>query len=121
MISVIRYLPCLSPAQSRPSCLSSVCLVIVLLRLAPCPPPFSSALSAFSPLCCCARLQFTVCCSGFFLGGDQSAQGLCWFNLGVAREIPCDTWCSLLWSVECLAGLEPVEAAAAVLAALRFS
>jgi hypothetical protein len=67
--------------------------------------PTPHALSAILLLPLCARLQFAVYCSGFFFGGEVSLlRGLHWFIPGVAGKIPCDVWCSPVWSAECLTG-----------------
>jgi hypothetical protein len=59
----------LSPALCLPSCLSSVCLLIIhaensSLPILLCPVHFQHS----CPLCCYARLQFTVCYSVFLWG-----------------------------------------------------
>jgi hypothetical protein len=60
------------------------------------PPPFSCAFSATPPICCVLLFNSLFFVHFFFLGrgGDQSAQGLCWFILGVVGGIPRDPWCS---------------------------
>jgi hypothetical protein len=55
---------------SWPSCLSSVCLLIVRAEIISLPLSLSVVhFQRSHPLCCCARLQFAVCYSGFFGGG----------------------------------------------------
>jgi hypothetical protein len=72
MSSVVCYLPCfwewLIACRSPPSCLSSVCLLIVHAEISSLPLPLSLLhFQCSCPLCCCARLQFTVYLG--FLGG----------------------------------------------------
>jgi hypothetical protein len=65
------------------------------------PLPFSGVLSVFLPPLLCARFQFVVYCSVFFVGGVSLLRGLCWFISGVAGGILHHV-CSPVWSAECL-------------------
>jgi hypothetical protein len=80
----------LSPACCWPFCLSSLCLLKFTWRLAPCPSPFSSALSEFLPPLLCASFQlvvYSVFCFCFFLWGEgRKGWELCWFIPGWLRE-----------------------------------
>jgi hypothetical protein len=59
----------LLPTHSWPSCLSGICLLIVLTDIISWALPLSPVHFQLScPLCCCNRLQFAVCCS-VVLGG----------------------------------------------------
>jgi hypothetical protein len=72
MNSVICYLPCFREwlITHPPSCLSSVCLLIVPAETSSLPFPLPPVhLQHSRPLCCCARLQLSVCYSGFFFLG----------------------------------------------------
>jgi hypothetical protein len=74
----------LLPSCSWPSCLSYVCLLILQCWDQLLAPPFSLVhFQHFLPLCCWARLQFTVCYSGL-LGG-------------VSLSRCCDVLCSQWW------------------------
>jgi hypothetical protein len=86
-----------------PSCLFSFCLLIVCTEINSLLLPLSLVYFQHSWfLCCCARLQFTVCYS-VFLGRGQSTQGLFWFIPGVDAMILHDAWHSPVCSVKCLA------------------
>jgi hypothetical protein len=80
MSPVICYYPALgsglSPTHSLPSCLSCFSLLVVHAEISSLPLPLSSVHFHHShPLCCCARLQFSVCYS-VFLGGEVSNQDI---------------------------------------------
>jgi hypothetical protein len=88
MSSVISYLPLFREwlithlLLAWPSCLSSVCLLIVHAKISslPLPPsPMHSQLSC--PLCYCSRLQFAVSCS-IFLEGSSLPRGCAGFSWG---------------------------------------
>jgi hypothetical protein len=74
-----------------------------VLRLDPCPPLFSGAVSAFSlppPLSMFnySSLFVIQCC--YCVYGNQSVQGLYWFMfLGVSRGVLHGVWCSPVCSV----------------------
>jgi hypothetical protein len=97
----------LSPTHCCPSCLSSIRLLTVDVKITPCPSPFSGVLSEFLPPLLCVSFQFLVYCSGFFFSflyfyrGVSLPRGLCWFVPGVAGEYHVMLG-THLWSSECL-------------------
>jgi hypothetical protein len=72
-----------------------------------------------SALLLCVSFQSFVYCSVFCFvrGGVSLPRGLCWFIPAVARGIPCDAWCSPVWSAKCLPSREtlPVSGSATAL------
>jgi hypothetical protein len=121
---VVHYLPCfgewLLPTHSWPSCLSSICSLIVHAEISSLLLPlFLIRLQHSHPLCCCARLQFAVCCSGwFFLEGSSLPRGCVGLSQGWLGEF-CSMGGTHLFGLSNVlqAGLELV----AVLEALKFS
>jgi hypothetical protein len=81
--SVIHYLPCFRERLTPTCCQSSLpflCLFTdrLVLRLAPCTSPFSSAGSAFRPPPLLSMFDYSsLFVIQFCWWGDQSAQGLC--------------------------------------------
>jgi hypothetical protein len=100
----------LSPTHCQPSCLSCICLVIICGEIsALLLPLYSVHFQQSRPFRHVLELYFiTVWCLLFsffsFLGGVSLPRGLCWFIPGVAGGIPCDAWCSPVWSAKCLTG-----------------
>jgi hypothetical protein len=64
-------------------CLSSVCLLIVHAEVSSLALPLSLVhFQCSCPLCCCARLQFTVCYLGFFCGGSVCPEVVLAYPIG---------------------------------------
>jgi hypothetical protein len=127
MISVINYLPCfgewLITCPISTSCFSSVCLLMVHAEISSLLLPLSPAHFQHSqPLCYCARLQFTVCCSVFFGGRVSLPRGFAGLSQRWLREfcVLCGAHLFSLLNVS-QTGLELVVAAAASGAALKIS
>jgi hypothetical protein len=104
LLQAIAYFP---PPVSLPA-FPDICLLIICPKISSLPLPTSWVpFLGFSPLCCVLVFSslFIVQFFHFFLqgvGGVSLSRGLCWFIPGMAGGIPCDTWCSPVWSAECL-------------------
>jgi hypothetical protein len=124
---LIHYLPCFGEWLITLPLLYFLpfqCLLIVHIEISTILLPLSLVhFQCSRSLCCYARLQFSVCYLVFW-GWGQSAQGLCWFFWGEGWlhefHIMHDAHLFGLSNVS-QAGLEPVAAAAVVVAALKFS
>jgi hypothetical protein len=109
----------LSLTCSQPSCLSSVCLLILCTEINSLPlPPSLVHFQCACPLCCCARSQFAVSCS-VFLGGVTLPRGFTSLSQGLLGEFHMTRGVYLfvlsnVWKT----GLKPAAAAAVAVAAL---
>jgi hypothetical protein len=89
----------LSPTQSQPSCLSSICILIGHAEINPFPLPSSLGTFCF-PTPSAFVLDYSLLFIVHFWGeGDQSAQKLCCSIPGMAGEIPCNAWYSHLFGL----------------------
>jgi hypothetical protein len=92
----------LSPTCCWPFCLSSLCLLKVHRRSAPC---------SFLLLQCTSGIPTPLCCVLVFSSLFILPRGLCWFIPGVVVGIPCATYLLTCWS----AGLELASSGAGAL------